>query len=109
MATNNTSKTPAEYMKKIAGANIHVEPDQILTPLITLEEYIREKGYKSVYLVASDAVVKHMDGGRYHQGIHRLDYRYKLRKGRHSSFYISRVLCARYSRHSYRQSSHYLF
>ena len=59
--TNNTSKTPAEYMKKIAGANIPVEPDQILTPLITLEEYIREKGYKSVYLVASDAVVKHMD------------------------------------------------
>ena len=59
--TNNTSKTPAEYMKKIAGANIPVEPDQILTPLITLEEYIREKGYKSVYLVASAAVVKHMD------------------------------------------------
>ena len=49
--TNNTSKTPAEYMKKIAGANIPVEPDQILTPLITLEEYIREKGYRSVYLV----------------------------------------------------------
>ena len=59
--TNNTSKTPAEYMKKIAGAKIPVEPDQILTPLITLEEYIREKGYRSVYLVASDAVVKHMD------------------------------------------------
>ena len=58
--TNNTSKTPAEYMKKISGANIPVEPDQILTPLITLEEYIREKGYRSVYLVASDAVVKHM-------------------------------------------------
>ena len=59
--TNNTSKTPAEYMKKIAGAKIPVEPDQILTPLITLEEYIREKGYRSVYLVASAAVVKHMD------------------------------------------------
>ena len=59
--TNNTSKTPAEYMKKIAGADIPVEPDQILTPLITLEEYIREKGYRSVYLVASAAVVRHMD------------------------------------------------
>ena len=44
--TNNTSKTPAEYMKKISGAGIPVEPDQILTPLITLEEYIREKGAK---------------------------------------------------------------
>lgn len=59
--TNNTSRTPAEYMKKISGADIPVEPDQILTPLITLEEYIREKGYRSVYLVASDAVVRHMD------------------------------------------------
>ena len=59
--TNNTSKTPAEYMKKISGAKIPVEPDQILTPLVTLEEYIRQKGYKSVYLVASDAVVRHMD------------------------------------------------
>lgn len=58
--TNNTSKTPAEYMKKISGANIPVKPEQILTPLITLEAYIREKNYKSVYLVASDAVVAHM-------------------------------------------------
>jgi len=58
--TNNTSKTPAEYMKKIAGARIPVTPEQILTPLITLEAYIREKGYRSVYLVASEAVVAHM-------------------------------------------------
>ena len=58
--TNNTSKTPAEYMKKISGANIPVKPEQILTPLITLEAYIREKNFKSVYLVASDAVVAHM-------------------------------------------------
>ena len=58
--TNNTSKTPEEYMKKISGAAIPVKPEQILTPLITLEAYVREKGYKSVYLVASDAVVAHM-------------------------------------------------
>lgn len=58
--TNNTSKTPSEYMKKIGGAAIPVVPEQILTPLITLEAYIREKGYKSVYLVASEAVTAHM-------------------------------------------------
>jgi HAD superfamily hydrolase (TIGR01450 family) len=58
--TNNTSKTPAEYLKKISGAGIAVSEEQILTPLITLEEYIREKGYKSVYLVASEAVVDYM-------------------------------------------------
>ena len=54
--TNNTSKTPEEYIKKIAGAEIPVKPEQILTPLITLEAYIREKGYKSVYLLASEKV-----------------------------------------------------
>lgn len=58
--TNNTSKTPAEYMKKISGAAIPVRPEQILTPLITLEAYIREKDYRSVYLVASEAVRAHM-------------------------------------------------
>ena len=43
--TNNTSKCPDEYMKKISGAAIPVTEEQILTPLITLEAYIREKGY----------------------------------------------------------------
>ena len=58
--TNNTSKCPEEYMKKIAGAAIPVMPDQILTPLITLESYIREKGYTSVYLMASEKVTAHL-------------------------------------------------
>ena len=59
--TNNTSKCPEEYMKKIAGVNIPVTPEQILTPLITLEAYIREKGYRSVYLLASEKVKAHME------------------------------------------------
>ena len=58
--TNNTSKCPSEYLKKISGANIPVSPEQILTPLITLEAYIREKGCKSVYLLASEKVTAHL-------------------------------------------------
>ena len=58
--TNNTSKCPEEYMKKISGAAIPVVPEQILTPLITLESYIREKRYKSVYLISSEKVKTHM-------------------------------------------------
>lgn len=58
--TNNTSKCPEEYMAKIAGANIPVVPEQILTPLITLESHIREKGYRSVYLISSEKVKAHM-------------------------------------------------
>ena len=58
--TNNTSKNPSEYLKKISGAAIPVDESQILTPLITLESYIRQKGYKSVYLVSTEAVKQHM-------------------------------------------------
>ena len=58
--TNNTSKCPDEYIRKISGAAIPVTPEQILTPLITLEAYIREKGYKSVYLMASEKVTAHL-------------------------------------------------
>ena len=58
--TNNTSKCPEEYLKKISGAAIPVTEDQILTPLITLEAYIREKGCKSVYLMASEKVTAHL-------------------------------------------------
>jgi HAD superfamily hydrolase (TIGR01450 family) len=58
--TNNTSKTPDEYIRKISGAAIPVTPEQILTPLITLEAYIRERGYRSVYLLASEKVTAHM-------------------------------------------------
>ena len=58
--TNNTSKCPEEYLKNISSAAIPVSEDQILTPLITLEGYIREKDYKSVYLIASEKVTAHM-------------------------------------------------
>ena len=58
--TNNTSKCPSEYLKKISGADIPVVDEQILTPLITLEAYIRARGYKSVYLLASEKVTAHL-------------------------------------------------
>jgi len=58
--TNNTSKCPEEYLEKIAGASIPVTSEQILTPLITLESYIREKGYKSIYLIATEKVRTHL-------------------------------------------------
>ena len=71
--TNNTSKCPEEYIAKISGAGIPVKPEQILTPLITLEEYIREKGYKSVYLISSGKVKAHM-AARLADATVRLDY-----------------------------------
>ena len=58
--TNNSSKTPEAYMRKIAAAGIPVTPDQILTPLITLEAYIRERRFRSVYLLGGEEVRAHL-------------------------------------------------
>lgn len=58
--TNNTSKTPEAYLEKIGGAGIRVGAENILTPLTTLTEYIAERGYTSVYLVANTAVTAYL-------------------------------------------------
>ena len=58
--TNNTSKTPDAYLAKLRGAGIAVQEEGILTPLITLEAYILEKGYTSVYAVANTIVSRHL-------------------------------------------------
>ena len=60
--TNNTSKTPAAYLDKLRGAGLVVDEAQILTPLITLEAYIRAKGYTSVFDVANTIVHRHLCG-----------------------------------------------
>lgn len=54
--TNNTSKTPDAYLAKLRGVGIAVEAPAILTPLTTLEAYIRQQGYDSVYLLANALV-----------------------------------------------------
>lgn len=59
--TNNTSKTPQDFLKKLVNAGIPVSPEQVLTPLVTLEAYIREKGYRSVYMMASENVTNHLE------------------------------------------------
>ncbi len=58
--TNNTSKTPEAYLKKIGGAGIRVSAEDILTPLTTLRDYITERNYSSVYLVANADVSAYM-------------------------------------------------
>ena len=58
--TNNTSKTPEAYLDKLRGAGVSIDEEQILTPLMTLEAYILERGYASVYAVANEIVSRHL-------------------------------------------------
>ncbi|MDR2406770.1 MAG: NTP transferase domain-containing protein, partial [Bacteroidales bacterium] len=50
--TNNTSCPPREYVKKLATYKLDVSEDKICTPFIPLIRYVRNKHYKSVYLVS---------------------------------------------------------
>lgn len=58
--TNNTSKTPAAYLEKLGRAGAATDAAHILTPLTTLEAYVRERGYRSVYAVANAPVLQHL-------------------------------------------------
>lgn len=54
--TNNTSKTPQDYAAKLASFGINASLEQILTPLYTLIDFVKNEGLKSVYLVANERV-----------------------------------------------------
>ena len=54
--TNNTSKVPIDYVIKLERMGLKVQTDDILTPLYPLINYIKEKSYKSIYLVATQMV-----------------------------------------------------
>lgn len=58
--TNNTSKTPETYLAKLGGVGIATDEAHILTPLDTLESYVRERRYTSVYLVANQVVLLYL-------------------------------------------------
>ena len=54
--TNNTSRTPADYVKKLSAVGIHADEESIVTPLYALSDYIRAQGLKSAYLLANKSV-----------------------------------------------------
>ncbi|ULQ60042.1 HAD hydrolase-like protein [Brucepastera parasyntrophica] len=58
--TNNTSCVPSHYVKKLAEIGLPVNEEQIHTPLYPLIDYIKEKKYTSVYMVATEDVLLFM-------------------------------------------------
>ncbi|MDR2396182.1 MAG: HAD hydrolase-like protein [Endomicrobium sp.] len=54
--TNNTSKTPKDYVEKLNKFEIKANIKNIITPLYSLINKIKEKKFKSVYLVANKKV-----------------------------------------------------
>jgi HAD superfamily hydrolase (TIGR01450 family) len=58
--TNNTSCPPGEYVKKLAAYKLDVLEDEICTPFIPLIQYVKNKHYKSIYLVATSTVIEYL-------------------------------------------------
>lgn len=58
--TNNTSKTPNDYVKKLSSLGINISEEDILTPLFPLINYITSNNYKSVYLFANQNVTEYL-------------------------------------------------
>ena len=58
--TNNTSKTPTDYISTLDSYGIKAKECDILTPLHVLEAYLKEKKYKSIYLIANTKVSKYL-------------------------------------------------
>lgn len=54
--TNNSSKNPSDYVKKLNSFGIKTDEKHILTPLKALIDYITTKKYTSIYLVANERV-----------------------------------------------------
>ena len=58
--TNNTSKIPQEYANKLTSFGIEIKEENIITPLFVLMDYLKEKKYKSVYLIANEKVKNYL-------------------------------------------------
>lgn len=58
--TNNTSKIPADYIEKLQSFKIKATQSNILTPLSPLIDYLKEKKYNSVYLIANKKVENYL-------------------------------------------------
>lgn len=58
--TNNTSKIPQEYIDRLADFGIETKEKNIITPLFVLVDYLKERKYESVYLVANEKVTNYL-------------------------------------------------
>jgi 4-nitrophenyl phosphatase len=58
--TNNTSKTPAAYLEKLAGFGINIGEDQIISPFIPLFRFIEENKLERIFVLANEKVMQYI-------------------------------------------------
>ncbi|MDD3050701.1 MAG: HAD-IIA family hydrolase [Candidatus Cloacimonetes bacterium] len=53
--SNTTSRTPAKMMEKLNSQGLHLNENQIITPITTAKQYLRDNGYRKIALVRCEA------------------------------------------------------
>ena len=58
LATNNSSKTPAQYLRKLAGFGVSLEPRHILTSALATAAYLKQEFQPgaAIYVVGQDGL-----------------------------------------------------
>lgn len=51
--SNNTSRSPSAYIRKLNGMGIAARPDQLLSPVTPLVAFLRREGISSAYIVGN--------------------------------------------------------
>ncbi|MBU0983459.1 MAG: HAD-IIA family hydrolase [candidate division Zixibacteria bacterium] len=60
--TNNTSKTPDLYVKRLNAFGIATDLDHILSPYIPLIAYLKTKAFKRVFALGNDVFCSYLSG-----------------------------------------------
>ncbi len=57
--TNNATLTPSQYVEKLAGMGIQVEPHEIFTSALATAQYLQERGeqHKSAYVIGQEGLL----------------------------------------------------
>jgi len=67
MATNNaTSRTPRQYVEKLAGLGVSVTPDQIITSALGAAFLLQKKfpNGSKVFVIGEDGVIQALEKSR---------------------------------------------
>jgi 4-nitrophenyl phosphatase len=79
LATNNASKTPDQYVQKLAFMGVQVSPEAILTSAIATAQYLADTAPgATVYMIGEDGLRQAL-----------LDHGLRLSDGNHADFVVS--------------------
>lgn len=71
MATNNATRSPQQYVNKLAGFGVHIEPWQVINSGLATIEYLLERFPHggTVYVIGEDALVNSLEGAGFIHGV----------------------------------------